>query len=248
MRMRLLDGKNVLVTGGSRGLGRASCLAFSRHGARVAFTYLKSDSAARDVLSEIESKGATGRSFKISVLDIGGTERVVEELESGWGGIDVLVNNAGVSQNLPLGLLGAEDFDHVMSVNVKGTYLTSRAVLRGMIRRKAGVVLNIGSIAGMRMVDAPIHYCASKAAVVGMTEALAKEVGRLGVRVLCLAPGLLGDGISQEVADDRLRDYVRHCALGRIPDLDELAELAAFMVSDKNSYMNGATIVADGGL
>ncbi|MBI4511410.1 MAG: SDR family oxidoreductase [Deltaproteobacteria bacterium] len=246
--MRFLEGKRVLVTGGSRGLGRASCLSFARHGARVAFTYVKNDQAAREVVAELVAQGASGRSFCVSVLDIAGTDRLVQELEETWGGIDVLVNNAGISQNLPLGLLEAEDFDHVMAVNVKGTYLTSRAVLRGMIRRKSGVVLNIGSLAGIRMVEAPIHYCASKAAIVGLTEALAKEVGRLGVRVLCLAPGLLGDGVSHDLADDRLAEYIRHCALGRMPQLEEVAELAAFMVSDKNSYMNGATIVMDGGV
>jgi NAD(P)-dependent dehydrogenase (short-subunit alcohol dehydrogenase family) len=245
---RLLEGKRALITGGSRGLGRALCLAFARHGAQVAFTYLQNEDAAREVIAALAAEGAQARGFCASVLDVGGTSRLVQELEQAWGGIDVLVNNAGISQNLPLGLLEVDDFDQVMAVNVKGTYVTARAVLRGMIRRRAGVVLNIGSLAGVRMVEAPIHYCASKAAVVGLTEALAKEVGRLGVRVLCLAPGLLGEGVSKGLADYRLADYVRHCALGRLPELAEVAELAAFLVSGRNGYMNGATVVIDGGL
>jgi NAD(P)-dependent dehydrogenase (short-subunit alcohol dehydrogenase family) len=244
---RLLEGKRALITGGSRGLGRALCLAFARHGARIAFTYLQNEGAAREVIAALAAEGAQARAVCASVLDASATGQLVQELEQAWGGIDVLVNNAGISQNLPLGLLEVDDFDQVMAVNVKGTYITARAVLRGMIRR-AGVVLNIGSLAGVRMVEAPIHYCASKAAVVGLTQALAKEVGRLGVRVLCLAPGLLGEGVSQGLAEYRLADYVRHCALGRLPELAEIAELAAFLVSGRNGYMNGATVVIDGGL
>jgi NAD(P)-dependent dehydrogenase (short-subunit alcohol dehydrogenase family) len=160
----------------------------------------------------------------------------------------VLVNNAGVSQNMPLALMEEEDWDRVMDVNVKGTFLTSRTVLRGMIRRKRGVVLNIGSLAGMRMIDAPVHYCASKAAIKGLTEALAKEVARYGIRVICLAPGLLEEGVGRNLPEHRLADYLKHCALGRVGTFDEIARLAAFLVSGVNGYMSGETVIADGGV
>src|SRR6185436_7115630 len=131
---RLLEGKRVLITGGSRGLGRAMCLAFARHGARIAFTYLQNEEAARETTAALAAEGAAARAFCASVLDAGATHRLVQELEEAWGGIDVLVNNAGISQNLPLGLLEVADFDQVMAVNVRGTYITARAVVRGMIR------------------------------------------------------------------------------------------------------------------
>lgn len=244
----LLRGKRALVTGGSRGLGRAIGVAFARHGARVAFTYNQNEEAADAARAAMRDHGGQVLSFRASVLDAQRTSAVVREVEQAWDGIDVLVNNAGISQNLPLALLEEEDFDRVMDVNVKGTYLTSRAVLRGMIRRKSGVVLNIGSLAGERMIEAPIHYCASKAAVRAMSEALAKEVARHRVRVLCLAPGLLEDGVGKNLPEHRLTDYLRHCALGRVGTFDEVAELAAFMVSDRNAYMNGETILMDGGV
>jgi NAD(P)-dependent dehydrogenase (short-subunit alcohol dehydrogenase family) len=117
-----------------------------------------------------------------------------------------------------------------------------------MIRRKSGVVLNLGSLAGVRMMAAPIHYCASKAAIVELTQALAKEVARHGVRVLCLAPGLLEGGMGQNLPEYRLADYLEHCSLGRVGTFDEIAELAAFLVSDGSRYVSGATVVADGGL
>src|SRR5216110_3545293 len=188
------------------------------------------------------------RAFQVSVLDAAATAAMVAEIEREWGAVDILVNNAGVSQNLPLALMEEEDWDRVMDVNVKGTFLTAKAVLRGMIRRKRGVVLNIGSLAGVRMIDAPIHYCASKAAIKGLTEALAKEVARYGIRVLCLAPGLLEDGVGRNLPDHRLADYLKHCALGRIGCFEEVAHFASFIVSDANSYMTGETVLMDGGL
>lgn len=243
MTPRTLHNQRVLVTGGSRGLGKALCETLARHGARVAFTYRRSEDEARELADAID-----GRAVQCDVQDEAATNAMVRALEKDWEGIDVLVNNAGVSQNLPLALLDVEDFDKVMGVNLRGAYITARAVLRGMIRRKSGVVLNVGSLAGVRMIEAPIHYCASKAAIVGMTNAMAKEVARHNVRVICLAPGLLEDGVGRNLPDHRLADYLKHNALGRVGTFAEVAELAAFLVSPKNSYMTGATIVQDGGV
>lgn len=246
--MTLLAGKRAIVTGGSRGLGRALCRVFAARGASVAFTYTRDEGAALATSAEVEAAGGRARAFRVSVLDAAGTEAMVREVVDAWGGIDVLVNNAGVTQNLPLPLLEEDDFDHVMDVNVKGTFLTSRAVARAMIPKKSGVILNIGSLAGERILDAPIHYCASKAAISGMTRALSKELARHGIRVVCLAPGLLEEGVGRNIPDHRRADYLHHCALGRVGTLAEVAELAAFLVSDRNGYMTGETVVMDGGV
>jgi len=240
----MLTDKVALITGGSRGLGAALARTFSNAGARVAFSYNRDEEGARSTLAAC----AGAKSFRCSVLDVAATEAMIGEIERDWGGIDILVNNAGVSQNMPLALMEEEDWDRVMDINVKGTFLTSRAVLRGMIRRKRGVVLNIGSLVGVRMIEAPIHYCASKAAVKGLTEALAKEVARYGIRVLCLAPGLLEDGVGRNLPEHRLADYLKHCSLSRLGGLDEVARFAAFLVSDLNGYMSGETVVMDGAL
>jgi NAD(P)-dependent dehydrogenase (short-subunit alcohol dehydrogenase family) len=244
----LLEGKRALITGGSRGLGRALCIAFARHGADVAFTYNKHEEHASEVRARVEELGRSASAYRCSVLDEPGTTAMVRELEARWGAIDVLVNNAGITQNLPLPLLEVEDFQHVMNVNVTGAYLTSRVVLRGMMRRKAGVVLHVGSLAGERMMEAPIHYCASKAALSGMTRAMAKEVARHGIRVTCIAPGLLEEGVGRNIPDSRRDDYLHHCSLGRLGTLDEVAELAAFLVSDRSRFVSGETVVIDGGV
>ena len=241
-----LQGKRALITGGSRGLGRTLGLTFAAAGARVAFSYARDEASAKTALEAIRAAGGEGRAFRASVLDAAATESMVRDLEGAWGGIDILVNNAGISQNLPVALMEEEDWDKVMDLNVKGTFLTSKAVLRGMIRAKSGVILNIGSLAGTRMLEAPVHYCASKAAIKGLTAALAKEMARYKIRVLCLAPGLLEDGVGRNLPDYRLADYLKHCALGRVGTFAEVAAFAVFLVSDANSYMNGETVVMDG--
>jgi len=240
--------KPALVTGGSRGLGRALCRHLAAAGSPVAFTYTRDEAGAAETLQSIQSAGAEGRAFKVSVLDAAATAAMVQEIESAWGEIHVLVNNASVSQNLPLALMDEEDWDRVVDTNLKGTFVTSKAVLRGMIRRRGGVILNIGSLVSVRMLEAPLHYCASKAGLKGLTESMAKEVARYQIRVNCLAPGLLEGGLGRNLPEHRLAEYLKHCALGRVGTFDEVARLATFLVSDGNTYMSGATIVMDGGV
>ena len=244
----MLKGKHILVTGGSRGLGRSLCLTFAGQGARVAFNYNADDEGATETVQQARACGSEILAFKSSVLDRQTIADMIASLEKTWGAIDILVNNAGISQVLPMALLEEEDWDRVMDINVKGTYIVTRQVLRGMIRRKSGRVLNIGSLAGMRLIESPVHYAASKAAIKGFTEALAKEVGRYGITVNSLAPGILEGGVGSNLPSYRLASYLKHCALGRVGAFDEISRTAAFMVSDENTYMNGVTLVMDGGL
>jgi NAD(P)-dependent dehydrogenase (short-subunit alcohol dehydrogenase family) len=246
--MGLLEGRVALVTGGSRGLGRAICLALAREGAKVAFNYASSEEDARRTLAALREAGPGAWAFRTSVLDKAGIAEMVRIIEREAGVVDVLVNNAGQSQVVPLALMEEEDWDRVMDVNVKGAFLVTQAVLRGMIRLERGRILNIGSLAGAKMLPAPVHYSASKAALQGFTQALAKEVGRYRITVNCLAPGVLDEGVSHHIPPHRLEEYLHHCALGRPGTIDEVATLAAFLVSDRNGYMNGAIVVVDGGV
>jgi NAD(P)-dependent dehydrogenase (short-subunit alcohol dehydrogenase family) len=240
----MLKAKRALVTGASRGLGRALCEVFASLGADVAFNYSSDREGADQTLAKITAEKRRGLAFQTSVLDEAGLNRMVKQIEEQWGGVDILVNNAGVSQPLPLPLMEESDWD----VNAKGHFLVSRAVLRGMIRRRSGAILNVSSLAGLRLIEAPVHYAASKAAIKGFTQALAKEVARYHVRVNCLAPGLLEEGVGQSLPEHRMQEYLRHVSLHRVGTLDEVARFAAFLVSDANSYMNGETILMDGGL
>ena len=243
----LLAGKKALVTGGSRGLGRFFCTVFASHGADVAFSYRQDEQSAGETLKLIEAQNRCTKSFKACVTHLTDMEAMARSIEQLWGGIDILVNNAGISKQLPLGLMEEGDWVEMLDVNAKGTFFAAYAVLRGMIRRKKGTILNIGSIAGERITEAPVHYAASKAAVRGFTQALAKELTRYKIRVNCLSPGLLEGGMAGNLPDYKLGEYLKHVPLGRLGSFEEIAELAAFLVSDRNSYMNGAVVVADGG-
>ena len=243
----LLRGRLALVTGGSRGLGQAICQVLAREGADVAFNYHASVEQAQQTLALIQGHGARGWAFQVSVLDKPAVWQMVRDVEAQAGRpIDLLINNAGVGQVVPLALMEEEDWDRVMDTNVKGAFIVTQAVLRGMIHQRRGHILNIGSLAGVKMLHAPVHYAAAKAALKGFTEALAKEVGRYGILVNCLAPGILEGGVSRNVPPQKLAQYTAHCALGRIGTLQETAELVAMLVSDRNTYMHGATIIVDG--
>lgn len=243
-----LAGKRCLVTGGSRNLGRAICLAFARAGARVAFTYLKDDEQAEITRAMLAELGGEPLVFKGSVTDAAHAKTVVDAIVAKWEGLDVLVNNAGVMQVLPIALLEEADWDTVLDTCLKGPYIFSRAVLRPMLRARKGHILNIGSVAGERIVEAPVHYAAAKAGLQGMTRALAKEVGRYGIAVNDLSAGLLSAGLGQQAPQHRRDDYNANCPLGRTGTLEETAAFATWLVSDENSFMSGARLTFDGGL
>jgi 3-oxoacyl-[acyl-carrier protein] reductase len=246
--MALLEGRIALVTGGSRGLGRAICHGLAREGAAVVFNYSRSEEEAERTLADLRAQGAKAWAFQASVLDKPALTAMVRTVEQEVGIIDILINNAGIGQVVPLALMEEEDWDRMMDTHVKGAFLTSQAVLRGMVKLKRGHILNIGSLAGVKMLQAPVHYCAAKAALKGFTEGLAKEIGRYGITVNCLAPGVLEEGVSEHLPPARRDQYLQHCAIGRTGRLDEVADVAAFLVSSRNSYMNGATILVDGGV
>ncbi|MBI5200738.1 MAG: SDR family oxidoreductase [Elusimicrobia bacterium] len=246
--MMLLEGKKAVVTGGSRGLGRAFCVRFAQEGADVAFNFSSDEQGAAETAKAVEAHGRRAMAVKASVVDEKAMDALAARVEKEWGGADILVNNAGISQPLPIALMEGSDWDTVMDVNVKGAFLATRALARGMVRRKKGAILNIGSLAGERAIESPVHYAASKAAMRGFTEALCKEFSRHGIRVNCLAPGLLDEGVGKNLPDHRLAEYVKHVPLGRIGTVDEVAAFAAFLVSDRNAYMNGETVLMDGGL
>jgi NAD(P)-dependent dehydrogenase (short-subunit alcohol dehydrogenase family) len=244
----VLKDKRCLVTGGSRGLGREFCVAFARAGAKVAFTYSKDDGDADDARAKIAAVGTEPLVFKGSVADAAHVRKTVDDLASRWGGIDVLVNNAALNQILPIALLEEEDWDAVMNVNVKGAYLFSRAALRHMIKARRGRILNVGAFSSERVIEAPVHFAASKSALRGLTEALAREVGRYSITVNLLAPGLLEAGMAAMLPQHRLGEYLSQCALARTGTAAELATAAVFLVSDENTFMTGAKLVMDGGL
>ncbi len=187
-RERLLHGRRVLVTGGSGGIGQGIAAVSAREGARVAFSYQSNEDGAAATLALIRERG-DGLSIKADLRDRSTAAAIVRQVEDAWGGVDVLVNNAGVSEAVPFVLLEDDDWDDLMELNVNAVFRLSRAAARGMVRQKYGRIVNIGSIAGARAIASPVHYATSKGAIEGMTRSLAHELGPYGILVNAIAAG-----------------------------------------------------------
>ncbi|MHC4718542.1 MAG: SDR family NAD(P)-dependent oxidoreductase [Planctomycetota bacterium] len=242
----MLEGRTAFVTGGSGAVGGAIVEVFAREGCRVAYSYHANAERARQLEEQLAD--ADVRSYPLDVLDASAASELAGTVEQDVGPVDVLVNNAGVTQVMPFALIEEADWDRVMDVNVKGMFLVTKAFARGMIRRKRGSIVNMGSLAGMRVLDVPVHYAAAKSAVVGFTLSLARELSRYGVRVNAVVPGMLSDGVSRNVPEPQQAEYKRFCTLGRAGEPAEVAELVAFLASDRAGYVNAQAIFVDGGI
>ncbi len=244
----MLKGRTAFVTGGTGAIGGAIVRCLAAHGAQVAFSFHRQEDKARELEQGLAAQGKRVKGYSLDVLDKAGCTKMAEQADGDLGPIDILVNNAGITQVMPFALIEEEDWDRMMGVNVKGMFLVTKAFVRGMIRRKQGVVVNLGSLAGMRVLEVPVHYATAKSAIVGFTLSLARELARYNVRVNAVVPGLLTGGVSSNVPEKQQADYFAHCAVGRAGKPEEVAELVAFLASDRASYINAQAIHIDGGV
>ncbi|UCE21742.1 MAG: SDR family oxidoreductase [Candidatus Aminicenantes bacterium] len=240
----MLENKIVFVSGGTGYLGTAICETCADYGAKIYFSYYKNEKKAKTLTKKI--KGLEG--IKINLKDVNDIKEKIEEFYKKIKVVDILVNNAGVSQVMPIAMMEKDDLDFMLDLNVKGTFFLTKAIARRMIKHKKGAIINIGSIAGHRMLDVPVHYAMTKAAISGLTYSLTSEFKKYGIRVNSVVPGLLEDGISRRVPEDLKEDYLKHCAAGRPGTAREVAEVVCFLASDRASYVNGQNIFVDGGI
>ena len=244
----MLEGKTAFVTGGSGAVGAAVVRVMAGHGARVAFSYHSQSAKALALQEELCGQGCNVRAYPLDVLNGTEAQQLVATIEQDLGPVDILINNAGLTQVMPFALIEEDDWDLIMNVNVKGMFLVTKAFVRPMIRRQRGAIVNLGSLAGMRVLEVPVHYATAKSAVMGFTLALAREMARYQIRVNAVVPGLLTDGVSVHVPDKQRVDYEQHCTLGRAGTPEEVAELVAFLASDRAAYINAQAIQVDGGI
>lgn len=244
----MLDGKTAFVTGGSGAVGAAIVRILAREGCRVAFSFRSHRQQAEALEEQCRAAGCDVRAYALNVLDAKACQATAQTVEQDLGRVDVLVNNAGVTQVMPFAMIEEEDWDLVMDVNVKGMFLATKAFARGMIRRKNGNIINLGSLAGMRVLEVPVHYATAKSAVVGFTLSLARELGRYNVRVNAVVPGMLTSGVSTNIPSKQQEKYKEFCCLARAGEPEEVAELVAFLASDRSRYINAQSIFVDGGI
>jgi NAD(P)-dependent dehydrogenase (short-subunit alcohol dehydrogenase family) len=235
--------RRVLVTGGSGALGGAIVRRLCSAGHPVAFTWRSGTEAAEKLAAET---GAPA--LRAELTDAGQVAAAVAAARERLGGIDALVNNAGLTQVMPFALIEERDWDEILAANLKTMFLVTREAAREMVARKSGVIVNIGSLAGHRMLEVPVHYATAKAGVSGFTISLARELARYNVRVNSVVPGLLDEGVGRMVPEKELAEYVSYCAAGRPGRTAEVAEVVAFLISDAASYVNAQNIFVDGGI
>lgn len=249
----------VLVTGGGAGIGRATALRFARDGARVTCWDLldNDDPRVERLLQEIDAAGGQGRYARVDVTDAAAVEAGIEDLGGDWGGVEVLVNNAGITRDgqlvkwkggQPLSRMEESDFDAVVNVNLKGVFLCTRAVVPAMIERGSGVILNASSVVGLYGNFGQTNYAATKGGVISMTQTWARELGRYGIRVNAVAPGFVATDMVQAIPEKIRLQMAAAAPLGKLGAPEDIANAYAWLASDQAAFVHGAVLSVDGGL
>jgi 3-oxoacyl-[acyl-carrier protein] reductase len=243
-----LSGRSALITGSSRGIGRAIALQLARQGASIAVNYLRNEEAAKQVQETIRSydREAVVVQGDISVPDQ--AERVVDTAQQAFGRLDVLVNNAGFNRDTLLLRMSVQDWDEVMAINLRGAFLCTKAALRHMLRQRWGRVINIGSVAGIAGNAGQANYAAAKAGLTGFTKAVAREMGSRGITANVVAPGLVRTELTKDVRQEMVDQAMQRIFVGRLGTPEDIAACVTFLASEEASYMSGQVLVVDGGL
>ena len=242
----ILQNKVAVVTGGSRGIGKAIAEKFAAEGASVAILYSSNSASADAVVEEIRNAGGTAKAYQCHVENSDEVGKTIDEVVNDLGKIDILVNNAGITRDKLLMMMKEEDFDDVISVNLKGAYNTMRKVCPMLARQRWGRVINLSSIAGINGNAGQVNYSASKAGLIGMTKSAASEFAGRGITVNAIAPGFVETDMTEKFASDE--NVMKRIPVGRMGRADEIASLALFLASDAAAYITGEVIRIDGGL
>ena len=243
-----MSNKTAIVTGGTRGIGKAIVLELAKSGCNVAFNYSKSDDLANELAKEIEALGVKALAKKADVSDFESAKDMIKEVKDEFGQIDYLVNNAGITRDKLLALMKENDWDDVINVNLKSVYNFSKAVIMTMIKQKNGKILNITSVSGIAGVAGQANYSASKAGMIGFTKALAKEVGKAKINVNAIACGFIETDMTSELPEEYKKKMTDMTALKRFGTTDDVAKTAKFLLSDDANYITGQVLSIDGGL
>ena len=242
----MLKGKTAVVTGGSRGIGKAICLKFAENGADIAFLYAGNTAKAEETQKELEALGVKAKAYQCNVADADAVAAVVKEIVKDFGGIQILVNNAGITKDKLVPMMKAADFDAVIDTNLKGVFYMIKGVYPLFLKQKGGKIINISSVSGLTGNPGQANYSASKAGIVGLTKTVAKELSSRGVNVNAVAPGFIETPMTTAFQDNEA--VLKAIPCGRLGKPEEVAALVAFLASPASDFITGEVIRIDGGL
>ena len=243
-----MQGRVALVTGGGRGIGRSIAVRLARGGAKVAVSYRSNDEAAQETAKLVREAGAECEVFKGDVASSEDVAALIKGVNEAFGPVEILVNNAGTTRDNIMMRMKDAEFDDVVATNLKGTYLCTRAALRGMVRARWGRIVNISSVVGLLGNAGQANYAASKAGIIGLTKSVAREVANRGITANAVAPGYVETELTGGLSDEIKGRILGQVPVGRFGEPEEIAEVVAFLVGDGAAYVTGQTIAVDGGM
>lgn len=241
-------GKTALVTGSSSGIGAAIAKELGCHGAKVAIHYRGNRTGADQVAEEIRQTGGECTVYQADVSDTAQAAAMVKQVQSDLGGLDILVNNAGTTRDTLLMTMSEEDWDTVITTNLRSVYAVTRAAVRGMIRKRWGRIINITSVVGLTGQAGQANYAASKAGIVGFTRSMARELASRNITVNAVAPGFIPTALTNVLSEEHRAEIIRSTPLGRMGTPDEIAWAVAFLAAERSGYITGQVLAVDGGL
>ena len=244
----MLKGKTALVTGGSRGIGRAICMELAKHGASVAFAYAGNETAASETLALLLGLGVSAKAYRCNVADFTATEQLAKDVTADFGGIDLLINNAGATRDKLCMRMTEADFDDIIAIDLKGAFNLIRHTSAAFVRKRAGRIVNITSDAGLMGNPGQANYAAAKAGLVGLTKTVAKELGGRGITCNAVSPGFIRTDMTAALNAQILESAEQFIPLKRIGNPEDVAKAVAFLCSDDAGYITGQVLQVDGGL
>lgn len=246
--MKLLENKVALITGASRGIGEGIAVKFAGHGANIAFTYLSSEEKAKALEARLAEMGVKAVGYKSDAADFKAAEQLAADVQKDFGGIDVCVNNAGISRDNLLLRLTPEQWDEVMQANLKSVYNLTKQVMRPMMKARSGSIINMSSIVGVKGNAGQSAYAASKAGIIGFTKSIAQEIGSRNIRCNAIAPGFIETDMTHYLQDGGAEKWFEKIPLGRFGKTEDVADAALFLASDMSRYITGQVLSVCGGM
>jgi 3-oxoacyl-[acyl-carrier protein] reductase len=246
--MDLVKGKNIIITGASRGIGRGIALAFARQGANVAFTYSSSEGPAKELEAELSAFGVMAKAFKSNAADFDAAQQLVSDVLEIFDSIDVLINNAGITKDNLLMRISEEDFDSVIEVNLKSVFNMTKAVQRTMLKQRHGSLIHMSSVVGVKGNAGQSNYAASKAGIIGFSKSIALELGSRNIRSNVIAPGFIETEMTDKLPEDVVAQWRAGIPLKRGGSPDDVANACLFLAADLSAYITGQVLHVDGGM